>query len=68
MSNPELTPTEKKVLQKLLEGKSNKEISESLEISINTVKTHLKKVFKKTNAKSRIELILSNHQASEKEK
>lgn len=68
MSNPELTPTEKKVLQELLEGKSNREISASLEISINTVKTHLKKVFKKTKVKSRIELILSNQQVSQKEK
>ncbi len=60
MTYPELTPTEQKVLDQLLLGKSNKAISEELGISINTVKTHLKHVFKKTGVKSRIALILSD--------
>ncbi len=60
MTYPELTPTEQKVLEQLLLGKSNKAISEELGVSINTVKTHLKHVFKKTGVKSRIALILSD--------
>lgn len=41
----------------LKEGYGNKTISENVEVSINTVKYHLKKIYKKLGAKNRIEAI-----------
>ena len=41
----------------LLNGKSNKEIGKELYIKEGTVKQHLKVIFKKTDIKSRSELI-----------
>lgn len=48
-----LTPKEHQVLSMLLEGKSNKNIAEALNISKFTVKTHVQRVIKKLNATSR---------------
>lgn len=55
-----LTPKEQVVKEKILEGKSNIEISEEMNISINTTKTHVAKILKKSLAKNRIALI-TNH-------
>ena len=43
----ELTPTETKILGAVVAGKSNKEIAYDLNISENTVKTHVKNIFDK---------------------
>lgn len=53
----ELTPVEIKMLLILKEGCNNKTISERANISVNTVKFHLKKIYKKLGAKNRIEAI-----------
>lgn len=45
------------VLKLVVEGKTNYEIAESLFISINTVKNHLKNIFKKMNVSSRAEAV-----------
>ena len=45
------------VLKLVVEGKTNHEIAESLFISINTVKNHLKNIFKKMNVSSRAEAV-----------
>jgi len=50
-----LTQREKEVLQLIAEGKGNKEISDLLCISIETVKSHVKNIFKKLEVKNRVE-------------
>lgn len=47
----------------LLEGLSNAEIAERLFISLHTVKTHIKRIFHKTGAESRTQLISMLHHA-----
>jgi DNA-binding NarL/FixJ family response regulator len=49
----ELTPTETRILQQIVAGKSNKEIAYDLDISENTVKTHVKNVFEKLGVSDR---------------
>ncbi len=51
--NEELTPTETRILQQIVAGKSNKEIAYDLNISENTVKTHVKNVFEKLGVSDR---------------
>ncbi len=52
-----LTPREKQVLQHVLEGATDLNVSARLNISEDTVGTHLKKVFRKLGVHSRAELI-----------
>jgi DNA-binding NarL/FixJ family response regulator len=49
----ELTPTEQIVLRMLVGAMSNKEISFALDISENTVKTHVKNIFDKLGVSDR---------------
>ncbi len=49
----ELTPTETKILGAVVAGKSNKEIAYDLNVSENTVKTHVKNVFEKLGVSDR---------------
>lgn len=56
-SNP-LTKREWEVLKLLLQGKSNKMIASSLDISERTVEFHLKNMYAKFQVSTRIELIL----------
>lgn len=51
-----LTDTEKKICEKISEGKSNKEISQELYVSELTVKTHIQNILKKTGTKSKLQL------------
>jgi NarL family two-component system response regulator LiaR len=53
----ELTRQEKKMLVALSSGKLYKEIAADNFISINTVKKHLKNVYKKLNVSSRTEAV-----------
>lgn len=55
---PRLSNREWDVLKLLLEGKSNKLIASSLDISVRTVEFHLKNIYAKFQVSSRIELIL----------
>jgi DNA-binding CsgD family transcriptional regulator len=55
---PRLSNREWDVLKLLLQGKSNKLIALSLDISIRTVEFHLKNIYAKFQVRSRIELIL----------
>ncbi|KFB00501.1 hypothetical protein IA57_08445 [Mangrovimonas yunxiaonensis] len=50
-----LTNQEQKVLDLLLEEKTNKEIAKTLFISLSTVKTHVNNVYRKLNVQSREE-------------
>ncbi|MEO8171577.1 MAG: helix-turn-helix transcriptional regulator [Sediminibacterium sp.] len=51
----ELTDREIQILWELADGKLNKEISSSLNISIDTVKKHLKNIYRKIAVRNRIE-------------
>jgi DNA-binding CsgD family transcriptional regulator len=51
-----LSEREEEVAMLVFLGKSNLEIAEVLYISVDTVKTHLKKAFEKTESKSRTDL------------
>ncbi len=51
------TPVEHKICEQLLEGKTTKEIALSHEIQLDTVKKHLKSIFKKTKTNRQAGLI-----------
>ena len=53
-----ISERELEVLSLLAAGQSNKEIARQLELSPNTVKTHVGKLFEKLGAKRRTEAIL----------
>ena len=53
-----LSPREREVLQLVAEGKSNKEVSSLLNLSVYTVETHRAKIMQKLNLKGVPELIL----------
>ena len=54
---PPLTNREMEVLTMVLQGASNREIADSNSISERTVKTHLYRVYRKLNVKSRTKAI-----------
>lgn len=54
----QLTKMEYSIIKKIWEGKSNRDLSDDLFISINTTKTHIKNIFSKFNVRSRNELIV----------
>jgi DNA-binding CsgD family transcriptional regulator len=56
ISTQPLTLREVEVLEYLNEGYTNKEISEKLFISLNTVKSHIKNIYIKVNVNKRIDL------------
>ena len=51
-----LSARERDVLRLLLDDKTNKEISEEICVSENTIKFHVRNLLKKTGCKSRVEL------------
>lgn len=51
------TAREAEIAQHLLRGASTTEISDSLGIGVETLRTHLKRMFSKTNTRSRLELV-----------
>jgi DNA-binding CsgD family transcriptional regulator len=53
----EVSPRESDVIVEICNGLSNKEISEKLFISLQTVKDHTHHIYIKTNVKSRVQLI-----------
>lgn len=52
-----LTPREKQILLLLLEGRNNPYIREKLNVSNNTLKTHLRNVYRKFSINDRQELL-----------
>ena len=52
---PVLTLREKEILQAITEGMGNKQISESYNISTETVKSHVKRIYRKLKVKNRVE-------------
>lgn len=55
---PTLTKAETAVFDLYAEGHTAKEIAELLFLSINTIKTHTKRIYAKLNVSSRKELLL----------
>ncbi len=53
----EVSPRESEIIWEICNGLSNKEISEKLFISLQTVKDHTHRIYIKTNVKSRVQLI-----------
>lgn len=53
----EISPRESDIIREICNGLSNKEISEKLFISLQTVKDHTHRIYIKTNVKSRVQLI-----------
>lgn len=52
-----LTPSEEKVFWEVIQGYTNKQISERLFISPRTVQTHLSNIFEKLNLENRTQLV-----------
>ena len=63
MHEKELTFREKEILKSLSLGHSNNQIADVLGISVNTVKTHLKHIFKKLDVENRTAAVTAFLQA-----
>jgi len=57
LAEHKISKREEEVIQLLCDGKTNREISETLFISLQTVKDHIYRIFQKTDVKNRIQLI-----------
>lgn len=57
LSKEFLSTKEKEILKLVVEGKTTKEISETLHKSIHTINTHRKNIFQKTESKTIAELV-----------
>jgi len=55
---PSLTVREREVLQSIAEGRSTKEIADSLNLSVKTVETHRRNILEKLNLRNTAELTL----------
>ena len=53
----EISPRESEIIREICNGLSNKEISDKLFISLQTVKDHSHRIYLKTNLKSRVQLM-----------
>ncbi len=53
----ELTPREQEILRHLVKGLTNKEISAATNLAVDTVKTHLRNIFRKLDVKNRTQAI-----------
>jgi DNA-binding CsgD family transcriptional regulator len=47
------------ILRLLMDGRSNKEMASALELSVDTVKFHLKHLYRQLHAKSRAEAVMA---------
>jgi DNA-binding CsgD family transcriptional regulator len=56
----DLSVQERKIYALILEGKSNKEISDILKISLSTVKSHVNNIYSKLDVNSRKEILNLN--------
>ena len=52
-----LTPKEKELLHHLVDGKSYKMIADAMMITLETVKTHIKNIYKKLHVNSSTEAV-----------
>lgn len=61
-----LSPAERGVLQKLLDGMRNQEIANRLRLSDKTVKNHISHILRKTGTSSRLELTIKVYKQRER--
>lgn len=57
LSSPALTPREQQVLEKIAEGRSNKQIAAELGLGTRTVKEHFTSIFRKLGVQDRTEAL-----------
>ena len=62
----DLSVQERKIFTLIMEGKSNKEISDSLNIGLSTVKSHVNSIYSKLNIKSRKDALNLHHDNNDK--
>lgn len=55
--DPVLTHREQEILRALIQGQSNREISQHLYVSVETVKSHIKSIYHKLQVKNRVEAV-----------
>ncbi|GAB2694831.1 response regulator transcription factor [Aliiglaciecola sp. 3_MG-2023] len=60
-----LTKREQTIVKYISQGAQNQEIADQLHISVNTVKTHIYSIFRKTDCRNRVELITWSRQTAE---
>jgi len=56
---PKLTPREKEVLELIVQGASNDDIALDLVITTNTVKNHVRNIFRKLDVQTRVEAVIT---------
>ena len=61
-----LSPAERDVLRKLLDGLRNQEIASRLRLSDKTVKNHISHILRKTGTSSRLELTIKVYKQRER--
>jgi DNA-binding NarL/FixJ family response regulator len=54
-----LPPQQLRIVEGILSGQQDKEIAESLALSVPTVRTYLRRIFDRVGAKDRVSLILT---------
>ena len=54
-----LSEREREIVRLIIEGKTNNDIGETLFISVNTVKTHIKRIYTKLGISNRMQLLHS---------
>jgi len=64
---PHLTPRQGEVLRLLEQGRSNKQIAAELHVSADTVKNHLRRLFRALGVNSRLEAVAAARAASSSE-
>lgn len=57
IAHQKISPKEYEILLDLIKGKSNQELCDIHFISMNTVKTHLKRIFSKLDVKTRVQAV-----------
>jgi DNA-binding NarL/FixJ family response regulator len=62
-----LSPAERGVLQKLLDGLRNQDIAARLRLSDKTVKNHISHILRKTGTSSRLELTIKVYKQRERD-
>lgn len=58
VSKLSLSPRQAEVIQRILSGRSDKQIARDLQISVPTVRTHLNRAFLRFGVQDRIELVI----------
>ena len=52
-----LTPTERKVMRHVIEGKSSREIAEMFDVSVRTIENHRNRILEKMRVDSAVQLV-----------